>query len=346
MPIMQSGPSPDKPECRAGLRGLIEELRIRAILWIDAVLDEQQGAAQYNAANRFLQGAWEPVLEEHSGLEAEVIEGALPPDLLGVFLRIGPNPPSPPTKRHHVFDGEGMIHSVRFHRGKVLYSNFFVETERMRFERELGQSFFTRIGELYSVWGLAKAILTIPQRQTAGPITSDLEATAPNTAMVLTPRGKLYALNEGGAPLEMELDWNGGLSGIKGFETKGGRLDFPISAHPKVDRATGEVFFHGYSLLSSQAFLRTGRLGANGKVEAWFKVDVPGAGEHSRWVNAVVSPLRASVKQIRIHVHTNRSAVKMERHIISSTQESLRNPLSLSCTHTHTHTQASTTTCA
>jgi hypothetical protein len=58
MQIMQSGPSPDKPEWRAGLRGLIEELRIRAILWIDAVLDKQQGAAQYNAANRFLQGAW------------------------------------------------------------------------------------------------------------------------------------------------------------------------------------------------------------------------------------------------------------------------------------------------
>jgi len=173
---------------------------------------------------------------------------------------------------------QGMIHSVRFHEGKVLYSNAFVETARMRFERELGEPFFTRIGELYSGWGLAKAILTIPQRQTAGPITSEMEASPVNTAMVLTPSGKFFALNEGGAPFELELDWNGAIKRLVGFETKSGRLDFPVSAHPKVDRATGEIFFHGYSLLSSKAFLRTGRLGADGKVKAWFKVDVPSAG--------------------------------------------------------------------
>jgi len=73
-------------------------------------------------------------------------------------------------------------------------------------------------------------------------------------------------LNEGGAPFELELDWDGAIQHLVGFETKSGRLDFPLSAHPKVDRATGEVFFHGYSLLSSKAFLRTGRLGADGKV--------------------------------------------------------------------------------
>ena len=43
-------------------------------------------------------------------------------------------------------------------------------------------------------------------------------------------------------------------------------LDVPLGAHPKVDRVCGKVFFHGYSLLSSKAFLRTRRLGADGKV--------------------------------------------------------------------------------
>jgi hypothetical protein len=38
---------------------------------------------------------------------------------------------------------------VRLHEGKVLYSNSFVETERMRFERELGEDFFTRIGKTF-----------------------------------------------------------------------------------------------------------------------------------------------------------------------------------------------------
>ena len=38
------------------------------------------------------------------------------------------------------------------------------------------------------------------------------------------------------------------------------------SLFSKVDRETGEIFFHGYSLLSEKAFLRHGRLGADGKV--------------------------------------------------------------------------------
>jgi len=149
-----------------GWRSVLALLRIQAVLLLDRFFDRQQDAASYNAGLRFLTGAWEPVLEENSGLEAKIVEGALPSDLRGVFLRIGPNPPVPPTKRHHVFDGEGMIHSVRFHQGRVLYNNWMVETEKMRFERELGEPFFTRIGELYGVWGLAKAILTIPHRQT------------------------------------------------------------------------------------------------------------------------------------------------------------------------------------
>ena len=267
------------PNWRSGVAGLLEVLRIQCVLWLDRFIDEQMGAASYNANNRYLTGAWEPVLEESHGVEAKVVAGSLPPGLRGVFLRIGPNPPVAPTKRHHVFDGEGMLHSIRIHDdGRVLYSNSFIETERMRFERDLGTDFFTRIGELYSVWGLAKAILTIPYRQTGGPVLSNLEASPVNTAIALTPRGKIFALNEGGAPFELELDWNGAISRLVGFETKHGRLDFPLSAHPKIDRSTGEVYFHGYSLLSSKAFLRTGRLGADGKVKAWFKVDVPGAG--------------------------------------------------------------------
>ena len=223
-----------RPDWRAGVNGQLELMRIRSVLWLDNQLDKLQGAAEYNAQTRFLRGPWEPVQSEHRALESEVVEGALPPGLQGVFLRIGPNPPRPPTKRHHVFDGEGMLHSLRIHDGKVLYSNALLETERMRFERELGESYFTRIGELYGLWGLAKALLTIPQRQTAGPIACELEAAAANTAMVLTPRGNLFALNEGGAPLEVELDWDGALARIVGFETKQGRLDFPLSAHPKV----------------------------------------------------------------------------------------------------------------
>ena len=180
------GGAPRASKQAGGWRGLLALLRVRAVLLLDRFLDKQQGAQQFNANSRFLTGPWEPVLEENSCVEAKVVAGGLPSDLHGAFLRIGPNPPVPPTKRHHVFDGEGMIHSVRFHEGRVLYSNAFIETEKMRFERELGEPFFTRIGELYGVWGLAKAILTIPHRQT--PDLKPPEVAAVNTAMCLTPQ--------------------------------------------------------------------------------------------------------------------------------------------------------------
>jgi len=106
----EKGERPSARRWRSGLLGLLEVLRVQAVLWLDRLLDQKMGAAAYNARNRYLVGAWEPVLEEHHAEEARVVAGALPADLRGVFLRIGPNPPVTPTKRHHVFDGEGMIH--------------------------------------------------------------------------------------------------------------------------------------------------------------------------------------------------------------------------------------------
>jgi len=105
-----AGPRPesraDAGSWRSGLRGRLEVLRVQVVLWLDRLLDEQMGASAYNARNRYLLGAWEPVMEENRAVEARVVAGALPADLRGVFLRIGPNPPVAPTKRHHVFDGE------------------------------------------------------------------------------------------------------------------------------------------------------------------------------------------------------------------------------------------------
>jgi len=54
------------------------------------------------------------------------------------------------------------------------------------------------------------------------------QVAAVNTAMCLTPQGHFYALNEGGAPFELELNWDGGLECLRGFETKGGRRVFGL----------------------------------------------------------------------------------------------------------------------
>src|SRR3954454_21707013 len=79
------------------------------------------------AGNPYLAGLYERVAEELAQDGLEVI-GELPPDLDGVYLRNGPNPQFAPPGRYHWFDGDGMVHAVRFHEGSASYRNRWVRT--------------------------------------------------------------------------------------------------------------------------------------------------------------------------------------------------------------------------
>ena len=90
------------------------------------------------ASNPFLSGNYAPVTEEHVAPCVE-IDGAIPKDLNGSFLRIGPNPVFvPDVATYHIFDGDGMIHAVQFEDGNATYRNRFVDTEGLRLERAKG----------------------------------------------------------------------------------------------------------------------------------------------------------------------------------------------------------------
>src|SRR5436190_22158664 len=65
-------------------------------------------------------GPWRPQNIEYDADELE-IQGELPDDLYGVYLRNTENPLHPAIVRHHPFDGDGMIHKVSFRDGKVSY---------------------------------------------------------------------------------------------------------------------------------------------------------------------------------------------------------------------------------
>lgn len=56
---------------------------------------------------------------------------------------------------------------------------------------------------------------------------------------------KLYCLNEACIPLECKLLPSGKLEPV-GYETFDGVLDFPISAHPRID-SKGDLLFHSYT---------------------------------------------------------------------------------------------------
>ena len=74
----------------------------------------------------FRVGNYAPVFDELTTFDLPV-EGAIPPDLNGWYLRNGPNP------RHdtpHYFTGDGMVHGVRLESGRAAwYRNRWVPTE-------------------------------------------------------------------------------------------------------------------------------------------------------------------------------------------------------------------------
>src|SRR5678816_4947454 len=62
----------------------------------------------------YLTGAWTPLLEEVDATDLEVIEGAIPTDIDGVYVRNTENQVQQPLGRYHPFDGDGMVHMISF----------------------------------------------------------------------------------------------------------------------------------------------------------------------------------------------------------------------------------------
>ena len=83
-----------------------------------------------------LSGNWKPMLEEVTATDLDV-EGRIPEELSGLYLRVGPNPSSGWSP--HWFFGDGMVHGVALQGGRALsYRNRFVRTRV--FEGEAGDN--------------------------------------------------------------------------------------------------------------------------------------------------------------------------------------------------------------
>ncbi len=74
--------------------------------------------------------------EEVNAEDLDVIEGAIPTDIDGVYLRNTENQIHQPLGRYHPFDGDGMIHQIAFQDGRASYRNRFVRTRGFEAEQE------------------------------------------------------------------------------------------------------------------------------------------------------------------------------------------------------------------
>ncbi len=79
------------------------------------------------SAEAYVSGNFGPVAVESTVVDLKV-SGELPKELVGRYVRNGPNPSRPTDAGHHWFIGDGMVHGIRIEEGRVSwYRNRYVK---------------------------------------------------------------------------------------------------------------------------------------------------------------------------------------------------------------------------
>jgi len=176
----------------------------------------------------FLSGQMAPVADELDVASCE-ITGEIPASLRGKLIQNGPNPRFEPLGRYHMFDGDGMLHAIDFRDGGVSYKNRWIRTPMLEAELRAGRALYPGLADL----------MNFPDPELvgdAGPIKN------PANTHIIRHAGKFLALYETGMPVEVTADLE--TLGIRDFD---GKLPCGITAHPRIDPVTQEMFFFAYS---------------------------------------------------------------------------------------------------
>ncbi len=204
-------------------------------------------------------GPWQP---QHSTYEAwdMPVEGEIPDDLSGVYIRNTETAVFEPIKRYHPFDGDALLHAISFGNGEARYASEFVHTDGFIAEQEAKRSLWAGITEHPSNaiaehgWG-ARTMM----KDNAS---TDVVVHRGRALASFYQCGELYALD----PVTLTN---------LGTENMGGRLPVEgVSAHPKVDEHTGEMLFFNYS--AQDPFMHYGVVDPQGHLATYIDIPLPG----------------------------------------------------------------------
>ncbi|MEP2493637.1 MAG: carotenoid oxygenase family protein, partial [Parasphingorhabdus sp.] len=185
------------------------------------------------------------------------IIGTIPADIDGLYIRNTENPVHDSIGRYHPFDGDGMIHTIRLQGGKASYRNRFVRTEGFEAEQAEGGPLWVGImgkpdDSKRKGWGAHGSVKDSSS--------TDVVVHAGAILSTFYQCGEGYRLD----PETLET------LGTAGWVPEDG-----ISAHPKVDEATGELLFFNYS--TKAPFLQYGVVGSDNQLKHLVPIDLPGA---------------------------------------------------------------------
>lgn len=211
-------------------------------------------------AHPYRSGAWRPQTREWTAVDMEV-EGELPNDLNGVYLRNTENPLVPALQRYHPFDGDGMIHSASFREGHVEYRNRFVRTDALKAEAEAGVALWSGLAE-----SPAKALREDGWGARGRMKDASSTDVVVHRGIALTSFyqcGDLYRMDPVTLADMGRESWDGR------FPAEG------VSAHTKVDESTGEMFFFNYS--TKPPYMNYGVVDRTGALVTYEPIDLPGS---------------------------------------------------------------------
>ena len=155
------------------------------------------------------------------------VEGEIPREIDGAFFRAVPDPAFPPMRDDDVIlSADGAINCIRFDRGRVSTGVRYVQTERFLAEKTAGRGLFGRYRNPY----------------THDPLAAGVDPTVANTTPVWHA-GRLFMTKEDGRPYRIDPQT---LRTIGKWDFGGQLRSLTVTAHPKIDPETGEMFFFGY----------------------------------------------------------------------------------------------------
>jgi all-trans-8'-apo-beta-carotenal 15,15'-oxygenase len=208
-------------------------------------------------------GGFEPAIDTEP-YAPNIVYGSIPSDLVGSLAANGPGRIRVgETQYGHWFDGDGYVTLLSFWDGKASFCGKYVQTDRFKAQQELmkkhpsdpnpplafsGAWTFGGRGRWY------ENVFRIPRNPA-------------NTATMWLPGPRLFALCEGGHPIELNprtLEVVGKME--QPFESANGeKVASFFSAHFSRDYNTGDIYNHGYILNPLRpAQLNIMRLNADG----------------------------------------------------------------------------------
>ncbi len=206
-------------------------------------------------------GPWRPQTSEWDADDLVAVEGEIPRDLDGVYLRNTENPLHPALKTYHPFDGDGMLHIVGFRDGKAFYRNRFVRTDGFQAENEAGEPLWP---------GLAEPVQLAKRDGGCGARTRMKDASSTDVivhrGIALTSFyqcGDLYRVDPFSANTLGKESWNGHFP-----------IDWGVSAHPKVDPKSGELLFFNYS--KQAPYMHYGVVDEGNELAHYIDIPLPG----------------------------------------------------------------------